>query len=154
MALDLTQVLDKKIEDIERPPLVPACTYDVARVDKQPVLREVNDDWEALDFLMAPVSADMDTISQEELDEFGDITKARVRHTFMFDKNDNAAFERTLFNVRRFLEDHLGIADGDTTLKEALNAAVGATCGMTIEHRQDKQNPELYHANVKATFPI
>lgn len=153
MALDLTNILKQKVEDIERPPLLPPGTYTM-RVAKPAARREINDDWEALDFQLQPVEADMDTVDEDELKEFGDITKAQMRHTFMFDRNDATSAQRTAFNLRRFLEEHLQVVDAGADMSEAINAAHNATCMVTVVHKQDKQNPDLWHANVSATAPV
>jgi len=151
--------LNRTVDTIEPPAKLPAGTY-VFTVLKAPEVRDAkNDDWEFFDFTMSCVSA-ADDATAERLDTegFGDPSGMRRRHTFIFPKGDDPDsvrnFEGTLFRLRSFYTDHLGIpANDETTLKQLAAESVGARCLCTIEWVQDKQNPEVIRDQIARTAP-
>jgi hypothetical protein len=146
--------LDTELGSFERPPLIPAGTY-VGMVTKHPAADEVGDgNWDVCDFSIRLIEA-MATVNSEELAVYGNLgPHSVVRHRFMFDKNDKANFDRSMFRLRQFLEEHLRCATPSTSLREALQAAQNTKCLITITHRSRKDQPELMDAQVGKTGPI
>lgn len=158
MALNFNDVLTTKMTEIERPPLIPMGHY-IGQVTKVPNLETVGKgkEWDTCDFPIQLMQA-QDDVDQAALAEYGGLGKhSTVQRRFMFNKNDEANFKRSLFQMKRFLADHLKIegADGDTMqLKEALNASFGKQVVVFIKHRQDKEDKELFYAEISQTAPV
>jgi hypothetical protein len=155
MAMNFADALNTKVGEIERPPLIPSGTYR-AVVKKVPVIDTIADGkWDVLDFTLQLVEAQED-VDQQDLASFGGLSNATMtRHRFMFNKEDDAAFKRTLFNLKRFLAEHLGVEAGDNTpLKESLNASVNTQCLVFMKWRADKNDPEVQYSEVGRTAPV
>lgn len=141
MALNFMDALDTNLADVERPPNLPIGNY-IFMVTKYELGERESDkgSWDTLDFqcqIVAP-TADVD---EDDLASYGDVTKRSLRHGFMFDRNDKASFDKTMFYVRRFLEDHLRVdGAGKMTLKEALANCVNHQFMGTVKWRADARD--------------
>ncbi len=152
MGMNFADVLTTKISDVERPPLLPIGTYR-ARVSKVPSMDSIADGrFDVCDFTLQLQEAV--EVDEDELAPFGDLTKQTVQHRFMFNTEDEANFKRTLFNLRRFLEEHLGCASDGDELKVALNNSVNSECLIDISHRPDQNDPEVKYVQVRRTAPV
>ena len=152
MALNFKDIASKKFEEIERPPLPPVGTYRW-RVSKLPTIDEDVGDgkWDVLNIPVVAVEA-MDNV---DLDGYsGQITNIQQRISFMFNKEDEVEFEKTLFRARTFFEKHLACAGPDDNLMQAINNSVAQECLGDIAWRQDKNDPEVMHANIARTSPL
>lgn len=149
--VDFASIASKKIEDVERPPLPPVGEYRW-RVTKVPEQTKTTDEkWEIVTFQVQALEA-LDSV---EVDDYkGDITGIRNRVVFMFDTQDEAKFEQTLFNLRRFMENHLQCAEAGMSIAEALNNSVNQEFIGTIRYRQDKNDPEVFYAEIGRTAPV
>lgn len=155
MSLDFNSILDKKLDTIERPPLIPAGTYKA--VVKKPASIETIADgkYDVLDFQMQLLEPAGDDVDPADLTAYGGCgPHAITRRRFMFNKEDEAMFKRTEFDLRRFLEDHLKCATESMSLKEAINAAVNSTCLIVMKWRADKNDPEVMYSEISKTAPI
>jgi hypothetical protein len=153
--VNFTDALNTKMGDIERPPLLPVGTY-VGIVSKIPAIEKIGDGkWDVIDFQLRIASAGED-VSQDDLKEFGGLNASTVvRHRFMFSTEDEAAQKRTLFNLKRFLTEHLKVDGGDgSAVKELLNNCLNHQCTVFIGWRPDKNDPELFYAEVKKTAAV
>lgn len=150
MALNFADVASKAMDEIERPPLPPVGTYRW-RVTKLPEQDTVGQDdaWDVVNFQVQAVEA-LDNVDMS--DYKGEVTGITQRLSFMFDKNDEAKFEQTLFRLKTFLEKHLGL--NEPTLAENLNASVGGEFLGDIVWRQDKNDPDLFYADIRKTAPL
>lgn len=154
MVMNFADALNTRSSEIERPPLIPVGTY-LARVKAIPTMDSVGDNkWDVLDFQLLLQNAGED-VDQDDLTQYGGLgPQSVVRHRFMFNKEDDAAFKRTLFNLKRFLLDHLQVEGGDdSALKELLDGAVGHTCNVFIRWRPDKNDPEVQYNEIGKTAP-
>ena len=154
MIMNFNEVLKKKAADIERPPILPPGTY-LMQVAKAPALDSKSSDkgnWDTLDFTLLPVAA-MEDVDPELLAAYGPFTPAASqRVTFMFDKDNQTNFDRTLFNLKRFLLDHLQIPGGEeSALKELLDQCVGLQCQAFIRWDPDKNDPEIQYPRIVRT---
>ena len=153
--MNFNDVLKTKVADIERPPLLPVGTYK-AVVKKIPSMETSGDGkWDFLDFQLGLIAAEED-VDADALKEYGGLSAATiVRQRFMFNKEDDAAFKRTLFNVKRFLYDHLQIAgDDNSNLMEVLNQSVNSQCLVFMKWRADKNDAEIQYSEIGKTAPI
>lgn len=148
--LNFNDVATKKVAEVERPPLPPVGEYRFA-ITKLPVVTTTKDEaWDIVEFQARALEA----ITADMADYKGEVNGIVQRLAFMFDKNDQVSFDRTMFRLRGFLENHLGVATPDMSMKEALNASVNAQFMGTIQHVVDKQDKELFHANITQTAPL
>lgn len=155
---DFNTVLDKKVGAVEKPKLLPpghyiALNYKIADKEKSP-----DGKWEFLTFPMRMVQA-MEDVDQEALTAFGGCgTHANNSRKFLFPTGDStedqASFDRGMYDLRRFLEDHLKCATPEMSLKEAINNALNQQCMVEVKWTADKKDPEVMHANITRTAPV
>lgn len=153
--VNFADALNTSAGDIERPPLIPVGTY-TAIVAKVPSMETIGDGkWDVLDFQMRLQSPGED-VDQEDLSAYGNLGPQSVlRHRFMFNREDEAAFKRTLFNLKRFLLDHLKV-DGDdkSPLKVLIDNSVNHQCSVFVQWRPDKNDSEVVYNEIKKTAPL
>lgn len=149
--MNFNDALNVKMEEIERPPLIPVGTYR-AVVSKVPVSDTISEGkYDTLDFMLKLAEA-QDDVDQDELKEYGPLSSATVRHRFLFNTEDKAMFDRTLYNLKRFLEEHLKVEGG--SLKECINNALNHQCLVAVKWRPDKDDPEIQYNEVGKTAPV
>ena len=151
-----TEMLDKQADEIERPPLLPAGVY-VARVAAHPIIdAESNDNWEYLDFPLVIVAAD--EVDETDLEEYGNVVGARVRHRFMStkDASDAAAQQRAAFNVRNFLENTLQCMSATDDIRTGLANAVEKEVMIELVHTPSKKPGEedVFFVNINKVWAI
>jgi hypothetical protein len=149
--------LDRRGEEIERPPLVPVGTY-LWTVAKIPEMDTIADGrFDIVDFQLRCIAA-QDDVDPDALAEYsqkaGNIAGLTRRHRFLFNTEDEGAFNRTLFNMKRFVKEHLGIDDFDSIpLKEALARCVNAQCLASVRWRPDPKDAEIMYDEIDRTAP-
>lgn len=152
---NFAEALNVNTDEIERPPLAPTGHYRF-KVSKTTMDKTASGEWEIVNFQMQGVEATED-VDPDELSNAGGINQVRMRHSFMFptseDEEAQAMFKQSLFNLKRFLNDHLGIEPG-VPLSQSINMAPGHECIASVVHKQDKNDPDLYHANIGRTAPV
>jgi len=151
MAINFADVASKPIADVERPPLPPVGTYRW-RISKLPEMTtSQNGEWDIVTVNVQAVEA----LDDAEVSDYpGDITNIRQSVRFMFNKQDEAEFEKSLFRFRTFLEKHVKCAEADHTIAQAMNAAVNGEFLGAIAWKQDKEDPEIFFANIARTAPV
>lgn len=151
MALNFADVANKKVADVERPPLPPVGTYRWS-ITKLPVVTTSNDGkW---DILTIPVRA-LEAMDDVDMTDYsGDVTNITNQIKFMFNKEEEAEFEKSLYRVRTFFEKHVKCANEDDTISQALNNSVNQQFLGSIAWQQDKNDPELFYANLSRTAPL
>lgn len=151
MALNFADVASKKIEEIERPPLPPVGTYRF-QITKLPESTTTADGkWDILNVNCRALEA-MDDVDMT--DYAGEVTGIMQQVRFMFNKEDEAEFEKSLFRVRTFFENHVKCANEGDTVGQMLNASVNQQFLGSIVWKQDKNDPEIFHANIGRTAPL
>lgn len=148
---NFTDILNKKADDIEKPPLPPQGTYRF-RVTKVPEFKEVgNGEW---DMVIIPVVA-VEAMDNVDLDGYnGDVSNIRLSKTFLFSKNDEVGFAQTQYQFRQFLEHHAGVLENNMKIEEALNKLVGAEFLGDVVWREDNRNEGEFIANIAKTAPV
>lgn len=150
-----TDALDRRMEEVKRPPNPPVGHY-TWQVKKHPDSdsfdsRNSGKTFDRLSFQMSCVGAS-DDVDPDDLAEYGDVSGFVTSKSFLFDNEDEQAFERSMYNLKRFLE-HLGV-DESLSLSEALAACVGAQCLGELKHRPDPADPEIVYAELGRTATL
>lgn len=152
--MDFAQALNVNTAEIERPPLPPLGHY-VFKVTKYEFGEVGNGRFDTVDFRLQAVEARED-VDQEALAKVGGVKCVSLRQRFMFNKGetdeDKAMFDRTLFNLKRFLSEHLGIEEG--ALKQAIDSSIGQQCLANVTYRPDPNDAEIQYAEIGRTAPI
>lgn len=145
--------LDRRGEEIERPPLAPVGTY-LWTVSKMPEMDTIADGrFDVVDFQLKCI-APQDDVDPDALAEYGSIAGLSRRHRFLFNTEDEANFNRTLFNMKRFIKEHLLVENFDSIpMKEALAQCVNAQCLASIRWRPDPRDPEIMYDEIDRTAP-
>lgn len=149
---NFAEIANKKVEDVERPPLPPVGTYRF-RVMKVPESTKSSDEqWEFLRFNCRAQEA----LDNVETDDYpGEIGNIMLSKSFVFNSVDEAAFETTLFQLRQFCEKHLRCVEPGMSVAEMLNASVNAEFLGDVKWQQDKrdQSGETFNAEIGRTAP-
>lgn len=155
--MDFSEALNIKTSDIERPPLPPMGHYRfVVDSYKFGEANSGDDSWDTVDFQLKAVEA-QDDVDPEALTAAGGIKSISLRHSFMFTKAQDAEAAasngQTLYRLKRFLTEHLGL-DEKGSLKETIDSSKGAQCIADIVHKASKKDPETPFANIGRTAPV
>jgi hypothetical protein len=148
--MNFDEILETKVDAIERPPLLPLGFYVFA-------VTKVEFDREKPDFDIVNMQCKVirpEAVDEDDLAKFGTVAGQPQRLSFMFDKNDETRAKQTLFRLRTFLESHVGCAEADMPLKAALAAATNRQFIGQISWRADKNNAEIQYAEIKKTAPL
>lgn len=148
---NFADIATKKVADIERPPLPPVGTYRW-QITKLPASTTTNDGkW---DILTVPCRA-MEAMDDVDMDGYnGEVTGIVNSVKFMFNTEDEAEFEKSLYRARTFFEKHVKCADEEDTVGQMLNKSTNQQFLGTIAWGQDKNDPEVFHANIARTAPL
>ena len=156
--MDFTSSLDRKMEEVERPPVRPVGHY-ICSVKQHPDIDDIvskkdGREFTKVEFIMEIVSAGED-VDPDELAEYGNPKGGQLRKAFIFSKDadDAAGQARSEYNLKRFLNEHLGL-DEDLTFREAFAAATGTQCLVELKHRPDPENPEVLYEEAGKTAPV
>jgi hypothetical protein len=154
MSMNFNNLVNTKMDQIERPPNIPVGTYRCA-VKKPPNLTNSNDGkWEIVDFPLQLIEA-VDGVDEGDLKTYGGLgPNSVVNKKFMFNTEDDSAFKRTQFDLKRFLIDHLKCADESMDMKQGINASLNAQCLVFVKWVPDKDDPEIQYSNAGKTAPI
>lgn len=151
--VDFASIASKKVEEVERPPLPPVGTYRW-RVIKIPAQTKSGDEkWEFVRFACKVV----EPLDNVEIGDYkGDPTNIMLTKTFMFDTEDEASFESTLYNMKQFCEKHLQCVEPGMSIAEMLNNSVNAEFFGDVRWTQDKrdQSGETFNAEIGRTAPV
>lgn len=146
-------IASKKVADVERPPLPPVGTYRW-RITKLPSSQKSGDEaWEFLRFNCKAVEP-MDNVDASDYP--GDVANIMLSKSFVFNCNDEAEFEKTLFNVKQFLRNHVQAGDDEMTIAQLLNESVNGEFLGDVKWQQDKRDEsgETFNAEIGRTAPV
>lgn len=147
--MNFAEALNVKLGSVDRPKLPPVGSYDF-QITKQPVM-VTRGDFDVVDIMCQAVEATPE-VDPDELAAFG-IKNVQARVSFLFDKNDQTKFDRTMFNLQTFLIEHVGLPAG-TSIKEGLANCVHQRFRASTRITNDKENPEIQYFNIDRTAPI
>lgn len=151
MALSFAEVANTKIADVERPQLPPVGTYRWQITKLPAVVTSGDGKWDILTVLCRAHEA-MDDVDMTDFP--GEVPNITNQIKFMFNKEDEAEFEKSLYRVRTFFEKHVKCAEESDTIGQALNKAVNQQFLGSIAWQQDKNDPEVFYANIARTAPL
>lgn len=146
--------LDRGMEDIKQPPNLPLGNYTFS-VTKHPESDTIADGrYEKLTFLMGCLSASED-VDPDDIAAYGAVNGTILRKDFLFPtaEDEGQSFERTLNNLKRFLE-HCGVDVTLGPLKEAIAASVGAQVMCEVRHRPNPNDPEQVFQELGRSAPV
>lgn len=154
----VTELLNKKKEEISRPPNPPAGHYRF-RINRKHTMRDSADG--AWTFLEIPcqVQAAQEDVDEDELNEYGRPVEAiRTRHSFIFnnagDPEADASNEDTQWRLQEFL-DRLGLeAEEEESQQEQLARIEGMEFIGQLTLQQDKKNPDIVRPTITRTFSL
>jgi len=150
---NFAEIASKKVEDVEQPPLPPVGTYRF-RVTKLPEVTKSQD--EAWEFLRVPCKV-IEAQDNVDLSDYkGDPQNIMMSVSFVFNTQDEAAFETTEFRMRQFFEKHVGCVEKDATIAQMLNASVNGEFLGDVKWKQDKRDAsgETMQAEISRTAPV
>ena len=151
MAMNFADIASKKIDEVERPPLPPVGTYRWRVTSLPAMTTSGNGEWDIVTVNAQCVEA----LDDVDVDDYkGDIHNIRQSVRFMFNKQDEAEFDKSLFRFRTFLEKHVACASEGDTITQAMNASVNGEFLGTIAWKQDKNDEDIFHANIARTAPV
>lgn len=151
---NFADIANKKIEDVERPPLPPIGNYIMA-ISKPAAISEVSSDkghWDVVDYFLQGVQA-LEGVDEEALVAFDGAKGVRLTQRFMYPRGEDqqASFAQTEFREATFVREHLGMSD--VTLGEARGTCVGMQVMVELGYRPG-QRPDEFYAEVKKTAPV
>jgi len=155
--MNFTDALDRKMEEVKRPPNLPTGHYiwQINKVPEQETFESsrTGTTFNRLTFQVACVSA-MDDVDPDDLEEYGNVAGTLNRKSFLFtqDPEEKAQFERSIFQLKRFLE-HCGV-DESLSLLEGTNDVVGNQFVGEITHRPDPNDTEVIYAEIGRTAAV
>ena len=146
--------LNRSAETIKRPPPLPVGTY-IFRVTKQPdPPQEMNTKNGIMDALRVPVAVVSPVeVDQSDLDAFGNVQNQPARIDFLFPREDENGFERTLARFKMFAS-HCGIDIEDGTFGSWLQEINNCQFSGEIGHRIDPNDESNIYSEIKRTAPV
>lgn len=152
-SLNFKDALDTNLADVEKPPLPPVGTYEFQIVKVPELQEDVSDgQWDIVNFQVQAVRATED-VDPTAMNEFGQPKNINLRHSFLFDKQDETAFKRTEWNLRRFLEEHLGLP-ANQSFKASFAQAQNKRFLAYVFWKPRKNEPETFDAAIRNTAPV
>ena len=154
----VTDLLNRKKEEIKRPPNPPIGHYRFKVYRKHAMRDSADGAWTFLEFFCQGQAAQED-VDTDELVEFGrPIESIRVRHSFIFnnagDEEAGASNEDTAWRLQEFL-DRLGLeAEDDESQTEQLARIEGLEFIGQLSLQPDKKNPEIVRAQITRTLSL
>lgn len=155
--MNFTEALDRKAEEIQRPPVLPQGHYvcQVTGYSQDEIYSEKRaETFDKLTFNFSIISADKD-VDPDELSEFGNPAGNPLRKDFIFPRGEEnkANFERARWNLKRFLCEHVGVDDSGS-LGEVIARAVGGQVLVQVTHRPDPNDPQILYAEAGRTAAV
>lgn len=143
---NMSDVLDRMSRDIKQLDPLPVGTY-IARVKEQPTLNPVGaKQTPAVNFVLTGF-VPLQDVDHDALAKCGDILDKEMTYNLF-------TTEAAAWRLKKFL-DHLGIEEGDKTLKERLAEAPGRQVTISITHTMSKDpNKPGTFANINTTARV
>jgi len=149
-AVNFAEALNKSASDIEAPKNPPVGSY-TFQITKVPAFPE-RGDYTFIEFPCIGVAAS-DEIDADELASVGGLKATACRLSFGYSKTDERAQEQTLFRLKTFLTEHLGL-DPKLSMKELLTASLNQRFTGSTHLRPNPENPEIQYFEIARTAPV
>lgn len=148
---DFDDILDTKVDEIERPPMLPKGTY-VAAVKGFNIDRE-KADFDIVNFNCVVVRPE--AVDDDDMKAFGGNPAGQpFRISFLYDKNDEVRRRQTADKQKRFMVEHCAVSGKGKTNKQLMPETVNAQFLAHVDHRPDKTDPEVVYIDVRKTAPL
>jgi hypothetical protein len=137
---NFSSILDRKASTIEEPKPFPVGTY-LVLLQGQPIRGESSQKkteyWDFPSKILQPQS----DVSQEEIEKFGGVQgkELKGRGGLRFYITEESAYR-----MKEFLTEHLGIDEGEKTMREMLAEAPGKQVYVTISHQPSDDGKRIY----------
>lgn len=142
-------ILNKPLDEAEAPKPLPIGTYQ-CQIKKVPQMTE-RGDFDIIEFDLNIIKPEDDV----DLSDYeGEVAGKMVRHSFLFSKTDKEAAAGTLFRLKQFLGDHLGLEIAGKSTTEALAMVPGSQCLVSTKWDPDKNDPSRIYTRVKSTAAV
>ena len=139
---DLTALLSKNSDDVKPPSQLPPGTF-MFRVTGYKSDRKSAAGNPAIDFDVEALSA-LDGVEQSQME--GIELPLTMRHTFYLT-------EKSLFRLRDFCKDALGVPSDGRSLKDILDDTPGRAFRGNVTHRPNSNDPTRFYAEISEVFP-
>lgn len=140
--VDMTSLLSRKADEIEPPKQIPPGPF-LFRVKDVKTDRKSSNDNPFIDFEVEAIQA-LDGVDSEALQ--GLELPYNMRHSYV-------VTEKSLFRVRDFCKNALGIAIDGRELGEVLKDSPGHVFRGNVTHRMSNQDSSRFFAEISETFP-
>jgi hypothetical protein len=150
---NFADIAAKRVDEVEQPPLPPVGTYRF-RITKLPEVSKSQD--EAWEFMRVPCKV-VEALDNVDLEGYaGDPQNILMSVSFVFNTQDEVAFEQTEWRMRQFFEKHVQCVEPDMTVAQMMNASVNGEFLGTIKWKQDKRDAsgETMQAEIAGTAPV
>lgn len=155
MSFNFVEALNKTPADIKRPPILPIGTYEW-QIRKYEFDKSNDGKWEMCTFHLNCTGVG-DDVDPDALSDFGNAVGTYMRYTFLFDTEDKARFEQTLYRLKRFLTDTVKCwseANGGSSLKQGIDNSVNHKFNGHLRWKADKSDTEVQYAEIDKTAPL
>lgn len=154
MSVNFNEILNTPVEDVKKPPLPPLGSYLMGVIKNE--VREITSkkdgtEYDVVEFTLRGIAPQED-VDTTELQAYGEPKNIILRRSFMFNRSDETAAKTTLYNLKRFITEHLNVEWPEgKPLKAVLPQTTNAQCIATVAYRPDPQDPENQFAEIKST---
>lgn len=154
----LSDTLDTKAADIQRPPNPPLGTYQwqIRELPKEGQMSSKgtqDNRWDTLEFSVVCIAA-TDDVDPTDLEAYGDLQKIRQRKFFMLDTTDDVSAQQTLVNIKDFLL-ACGAMNEKDTIAEGIANSPNCTFLASLAYRPDPNDPEVIYTELgRKAFPV
>lgn len=153
MAKRFSDALDKKLDEFERPKILPEGYYHwtIVKSDVSEIRTKDGRVLDSVSFLCRAAHA-VDVIDEDALAEFGDVSSGLSNKQFMIPDGEEQPNEYAgaMFRLRQFLET-CG-ADPDVELGEQMATSADLEFIGELAHRPDKNDPSIVYTEIKRTL--
>lgn len=150
---NFADIAAKRVDEVEAPPLPPSGTYRFRIIKLPEVSKSGDEKWE---FLRVPCKV-VEAMDNVDLSDYkGDPQNIVQSVSFVFNTEDDVAFEQSEWRMRQFFEKHVKCVEEGATVAQMLNASVNGEFLGDIKWRQDKrdQSGETFQAEIARTAPV
>ena len=148
MAINFESLLDTNMDDVERPIPVPQGSY-LASVKGYEATTSKDGNTGGFIFTLTLISPFEDTVDQDELDDYGDISEREpTMRWYVWQGKDEKS---VAYPFKRFLDSVLNVPVDGRTLSESMADSVGQQCLITVIHKMNQENEPFAVIDAVAT---
>lgn len=142
---NFAEILNRPAKDIKAPPVLPQGAYmGVIQGPYKPIV-SAEKKTPGVEFTIA-LQQPISDVDQNMLLEAGGLAGKTVQQRFYIT-------DGSVYYVKQFLVDHLGIEEGDKSMAELLAEAPGKTLGVNVVNQPSKSGDRMVHF-IGSTFKV